>query len=62
MPIIRENTREKKIVVYPEIGDKYYIILQIPDSIARESEMETDYVDTWLNDHAINVDCWDDAE
>ena len=53
---------QKKIIVYPYIGDAYYITLNIPTSIETNSDFETAYVDEWLSEHTKNVDCWDNAK
>ena len=45
---------ERTIHVLPEFGDAYYIILNIPSDWDEE-----EFVDVWLEDHAINVQDWE---
>lgn len=44
---------EITIKIFPDIGDTYKIILFIPQDVDTE-----EYVDRFLDDHAINVAEW----
>lgn len=49
--------QQRRVSIYPEIGDKFQVVLCVPDT--DDEERIEEYVDEWIGEHLRFVDFFD---